>query len=101
MATLDLTVAEMRALLERLDLPTEPVPGQTMGASDDYDGISPNLRAAWTKLDAAHTAACTAPVMPRMSCGCPIDAHSDTVNVGMGPGTGATCGRGWPTEKTS
>ena len=34
--------------------------------------------------------------MPAMSCGCPIDAHSDTVNVGMGPGTGTTCGRGWP-----
>lgn len=36
--------------------------------------------------------------MPRMSCGCPIDAHSDTINVGMGPGTGATCGRGWPID---
>lgn len=39
--------------------------------------------------------------MPRMVCGCPIDAHSDTVNVGIGPGTGATCGRGWPTKEPS
>lgn len=37
--------------------------------------------------------------MPAMSCGCPIDAHSDTVNIGMGPSNGATCVRGWPVLK--